>query len=62
MKDFTFFQCIWYHKYEHVRVSGEYNMYDPRAQQASGLDDDEYMFVMKNYSELRKQVEEENNE
>lgn len=45
-------------RYERVRQGGRYNMYDPRARGATGLDGDEYRFVMKNYSELKAAVEE----
>lgn len=47
--------------YEKVRQSGEYNMFDWRAQEASGLDRDDYMFVMKNYSALKEQYAKERN-
>lgn len=43
--------------YETVRQSGRWNMYDPRAREASGLDREEYLFVLKNYSEIREEVE-----
>jgi hypothetical protein len=42
--------------YEEVRSAGEYNMFDRRAEEASGLSHDEYMFTMKNYTELAKEV------
>lgn len=40
--------------YERVRASGAYNMYDPRARQATGLSDERYSFVMKNFVELKE--------
>lgn len=42
--------------YERVRQRGRFNMFDPRAQQATGLNADRYAFVVSNYSELRKEV------
>lgn len=39
--------------YEEVRSGGCYNMFDPRARQATGLTGDEYSFVMQNYSQLK---------
>ena len=47
-------------KYERVRKSGSYNMFDPRARRATGLDKDEYLFVMDNYSELSELTQEVN--
>ena len=40
--------------YERMRQSGKFNMFDPRAQQCSGLDQETYRNVMSNYSELNK--------
>jgi hypothetical protein len=42
-----------YRAYERVRASSRFNMYDPRAQQAAGLRQDEYVFVMSNYEALK---------
>jgi hypothetical protein len=44
-------------RYEKVRASGKYNMFDPRARDKTNLDRDEYLFVMKHYAELREAVE-----
>lgn len=38
--------------YEKIRSSGRYNMFDRRAIIASGLSQNEYLFVMENYLEL----------
>ena len=38
--------------YEKVRVGGKWNMYDPRANYASGLDKDTYLGVLSNYEAL----------
>lgn len=42
-----------YNAYEDVRLSGEYNMFDPNARIMSGLSKEEYVYVMNHYSELR---------
>lgn len=47
-----------YHAYEKVRSSSIFNMFDPLAQVASNLCSQDYEFVRKNYSALRKYVEE----
>jgi hypothetical protein len=47
-------------KYEAVRKSGRYNMFDRRALIASGLDKDEYLFVMDHYSKLNALVQDFN--
>ncbi len=54
MKSFTNEQLANWDAYEEIRESGEFNMFDHRAVDATGLTTDEYLFVMKNYSELRK--------
>jgi hypothetical protein len=52
MKKFTDQEIAQWLKYEAVRASGKYNMFDPRARAAAGLSSSECTFVMKNYSEL----------
>lgn len=42
--------------YERVRLSGRYNMFDPRARKMSGLDSEAYQFTLSNYVELRDAV------
>lgn len=42
-----------------VQESGEFNMFDPRARAASGLDRAEFRFVLKNYDDLKKAVSED---
>ena len=39
-------------RYVAVQESGAYNMFDPRAKSASGLDDKTYVEIIKNYDEL----------
>ena len=45
-------------KYVTVQQCGLWNMFDPRAQEATGLDWDTYTAVMKNYSELAQKYPE----
>ena len=40
--------------YERVRASSEYNMFDPRAAQAAGLNSDEHLFCMRHFDALKK--------
>ena len=40
-------------RYEKVRQGGRWNMFDPRAQRATGLSRDDYLDCLKNYTELR---------
>lgn len=42
--------------YESVRAVGLYNMFDSRARALTGLNRDDYFFVMKNFSELKEQA------
>jgi hypothetical protein len=39
--------------YRKVQMSGRWNMFYPLAQQATGLSDEEYVFVMENYTALQ---------
>lgn len=41
-------------KYLKVQKSAKYNMLDSRARTATGLDRDDYLFVIQNYEELSK--------
>lgn len=43
-----------FNKYEKVRKSGKYNMFDYRAQLESGLSKEDYLYVMSNYSDLKE--------
>ena len=43
--------------YERVRAGGRFNMYDPRARKATGLNAQHYSFVMEHFSELRAEPE-----
>ena len=43
--------------YRFVQKSGEYNMFDPRARQLSDLTKDKWIYIIKNYNELKIQYE-----
>lgn len=43
-KDFSAYVC--------VQRSGRWNMYDPRAREATGLSREKYLYIIKHYSEL----------
>ena len=54
---FTKEQLEHFRKYERVRSSGRYNMWDSRAVIATGLTQEQYSYVMGAYDQLREQVE-----
>ena len=43
--------------YERVRAKGRWNMFDARARSATGMNREEYVFVMDNYKALKTAVE-----
>jgi hypothetical protein len=43
--------------YDRVRKSGHYNMFSPQARLATGLTEEEYENVMKNFSVLKEASE-----
>lgn len=55
--NFTDEQLASWRRYEKVRSGGRYNVFDPRARALTGLSEDEYLFCMSNYSELRDTAE-----
>lgn len=55
--EFTNRQLKNFAKYVRVQMGGRYNMFDPRARAATGMDKDEYIFVMENYSALKEASE-----
>jgi hypothetical protein len=58
MAQFTERQLADFKAYEEVRQSGQINMWDAlNGSRLSGLTRDEYMFVMKNYGELKQEVD-----
>ena len=48
--------------YEEVRKAGKYNMFDERAQRKTGLSTERFLFVLKNFSELKAAVRAEHTE
>ena len=54
---FTSEQMKNWEKYEYVRKSGRWNMFDVRAMEASGLEKRDYLFVMENYGALKAEKE-----
>ena len=42
--------------YEYIREGGRFNMFDPRAREATGLSAKSYSFVMQNYSRLKAEI------
>ena len=44
-------------RYERVRSGGAYNMFDPRAREATGLTQERYVFLLKHYVDIAKQIE-----
>lgn len=41
-----------FQSYENVRSRGRFNMFDPRARQATGLSKEKYLYIIENYSDL----------
>ena len=49
-------------EYRDVQDSGMFNMYDPNARACTELSRDEWIHILKHYSELKEQYEGEQNE
>lgn len=49
---FTPKQARDFRAYVRVQKSGRYNMLDPQARKATGLSQEEFVFVLNNYGEL----------
>ena len=56
---FTEVQIKNWRKYEKVCAGGRWNMFMPQAQAATKLSKEEYLFCIKNYTELKKVANEE---
>lgn len=54
---FTQKQLNDFRAYREVQESGKYNMLDPRARQLAGLDREDFLFVLSNYSALKQAYE-----
>jgi len=51
-----------FQQYRNVQDSGMYNMFDPNARACTDLSKNEWIDIMKNYSELRDKYEGDTNE
>lgn len=54
---FTTQQIQNWRAYEKVRATGQWNMFDRAAVQATGLSRDGFLFAIENYSALAEQAE-----
>lgn len=54
---FTHKQIANWRKYEKIRESGKFNMWDDAAMRATGLNRDDYIFTLRNYNDLKEQTE-----
>jgi hypothetical protein len=54
---FTAKQLQDFKAYRKVQLGGKWNMFDSQARLATGLSESEYIFVMKNYTALKKEVD-----
>ena len=44
-------------EYRDIQDSGMFNMYDPRAREMTSLSRSEWIYILKNYSELKEKYE-----
>ena len=44
--------------YERVRLSGRFNMFDPRACEMTGMTKERYIFILEQYSNIQDQIAE----
>jgi len=44
-------------EYRDVQDSGMFNMFDPQAREMTDLSRDEWLYIIKNYSELKEKYE-----
>lgn len=51
--EFTAEHVAWYRTYEAMRDKNNWTMFNQKEQRASGLDPDQYAFVIANYSALQ---------
>lgn len=57
MMEFTKLQLDQWKVYEHVRRSSKFNMFTKEARRATGLNEEDYMFIIDHYSELAHVVQ-----
>ena len=46
-----------FQEYRQVQSSGMFNMFDPQAREMTSLDRDEWIYILKNYAELKAEYE-----
>ena len=46
-----------FQQYRDVQDSGMFNMFDPQAQDMTSLNKEEWIYIIKNYSELKAEYE-----
>ena len=44
--------------YERIRLTGKFNMFDPRAREIVGLSKERYIFILEHYSNIQDQIAE----
>ena len=44
--------------YERVRLTGRFNMFDPRAREMTGMTRERYIFILEQYSNIQDQIAE----
>jgi hypothetical protein len=54
---FTDQQLKNFQAYKHIQLSGQFNMFSYQARELTGMNQDEYIFVMANYDALAKAYE-----
>ena len=54
---FTAKQLQDFKAYRKVQMGGKWNMFAAQARRATGLSESDYIFVLKNYIALRKEIE-----
>ena len=55
--EFTNQQLQNFKKYVRVQMGGRYNMFDPRAMAATGMEKEDYIFCMEHYEALKEASE-----
>ena len=48
-----------WNKYRDIQISGMYNMFDPNARTMTDLTKQEWIYIIKNYTQLKNKYEEE---
>ena len=51
-----------WNEYRDIQMNGSYNMFTPEARQATSLNRKEWLYILKNYSELKAKYEGETEE